>query len=129
MNCKCGGAVKFKGQLLDCDRCGIGASIQISPWEPASGKLLRRLGKTSEELGELSAVVGRMIIKGPGGTDPSSGRLNTDRLSDEIADVYAQLGLLAVDLALDPDYISERIQLKKASMAAWEANFPKGDLQ
>jgi len=129
MKCKCGGTVTVKDQLLDCDRCGIGAVIQINPWEPVSGKLLRRLGKTSEELGELSAVVGRMIIQGPGGTDPSSGRLNTDRLADEIADVYAQLGLLVVDLALDSNYISDRIQLKKASMAVWEAHFPEGEQQ
>lgn len=80
----------------------------------------RRLGKTTEELGELSAVVGRIGIQGIDEIDPSSGEANRARLQDEMADVMAQLGLLLDFYKLDSDYMGKRIDQKRASMQEWD---------
>jgi NTP pyrophosphatase (non-canonical NTP hydrolase) len=84
---------------------------------------LRRYGKTIEEMGECLAVLGRCIIQGIDETDPGTQKKNRQRLTDETADVIAQLKLNCDVLKLDDDAIFDRVTDKLAQMAAWEAMF------
>lgn len=81
---------------------------------------IRRLGKTSEELGELQAVIARIIIQGAHEIDPSSGRTNIARLHDELADCYAQLNLTMDFYRLNRETVVERINRKQRQMTEWE---------
>lgn len=93
----------------------------LSPWYvETSSQRLRRFGKTLEELGELQAVVARCIIQGIGETDPSSGKLNSVRLEEEIADVYAQLSLLVEYFDLNSEFIHFRCLDKIDQMQTWD---------
>lgn len=93
----------------------------MSKWEVTTDqKLLRRLGKLLEELGELSAVAARIIIQGADEIDPGSLKANRDRLTDELADVQAQIGCTILYLGLDQDYMARRTARKIRNMAEWE---------
>lgn len=95
--------------------------MAMNPWHVTTDKMeQRRLGKTTEELGELLGVVGRIGIQGIDEIDPSSGQTNRARLQDEIADVMAQLRLVHVFYTLDTNYIGKRIDKKIASMREWD---------
>lgn len=95
--------------------------MAMNPWHVTTNKMeQRRLGKTTEELGELLGVVGRIGIQGIDEIDPSSGQTNRERLHDEIADVYAQLHLLGEFYTLNPGTIFERMLRKIASMREWD---------
>ena len=92
----------------------------INPWNVETSPLRKRhLGKTLEELGELTAVVARCMIQGIDEVDPSSGKLNRLRLEEEIADVYAQLDMLEDLFDLDRIFISDRIVVKQGHMDKW----------
>lgn len=91
-------------------------------WIPTTDlKVLRRVGKTQEELGELGAVLARVIIQGIDEIDPGSGKVNRQRLTEEVADVYTQLQLIMSDFNLDRLFINGRCEQKKRKMAEWEA--------
>jgi hypothetical protein len=94
---------------------------KMQPWRVETDKRrLRRLGKTGEELAELSAVVSRCIIQGVDEIDPSSGKTNRQRLQEEVADVYCQLDLLVTALNLNTFQIDVRSAKKAGQMAEWE---------
>lgn len=98
--------------------------IKMSKWNVETNPLrLRRLGKLSEELGELQAVVSRCIIQGIDETDPSSLQVNRARLQEEIADVLAQCICTVKTLELNHELIIERSESKQAQMAEWESYF------
>lgn len=100
---------------------------KMNPWFPTTDPAsLRRLGKLSEELAELQAVVARIIIQGIDGTDPASGQTNRQRLQNEIADVYAQLSLAVMMFKFDTFMIDMRSKEKIRQMAEWEAHFQQG---
>lgn len=95
--------------------------MPMSKWVPTTDlKELRRLGKLGEELGEASAVASRCIIQGLDELDPSSKRINRNRLEDEIADVLAQCNVTINMLNLDSDRIKERQYDKEKQMWVWE---------
>ena len=99
----------------------------LSKWTPTTNlMMLRRMGKLSEELGELQAVAARCVIQGIDEIDPGTGKLNRDRLHDEIADVAAQLAVTIDALGLDADRISSRHAIKVLQMEQWEAMFLTG---
>lgn len=83
-------------------------------------KLLRRMGKLCEELGELSAVAARVIIQGIDEVDPSSGKRNRQRLEEELADVQAQIGCTVATLQLDQAHMGKRTAAKMQQMGEWE---------
>lgn len=96
-------------------------------WIPTTDLLtLRRMGKTAEELGELSAVVARCIIQGIDEIDPQSGKTNRVRLTEEIADVYAQLDCTVHAFDLSLYEVESRRARKIGYMREWEAMF-KGE--
>lgn len=98
--------------------------MKMNPWQVTTDpKSLRRLGKLGEELGELQAVVGRIVIQGINEIDPSSGETNRQRLQKEIADVIAQCTVTTEELKLDGDMMNIRVIEKMRQMAEWEAHF------
>jgi NTP pyrophosphatase (non-canonical NTP hydrolase) len=97
---------------------------RMNPWLPTlTPHQARRIGKTTEELGELMAVCGRLQIQGLHEVDPSSGKTNINRLSEEIADVLAQLRCNLIAFSLDVDGIEERAAVKFGQMAQWEQHY------
>ena len=96
----------------------------MNKWTPTTDLLeLRRLGKLGEELGEAASVAARCIIQGIDATDPASGKINRERLENELADVQAQIGCTVLAFALDQDRMAMRTAEKMRQMAEWEALF------
>ncbi len=94
----------------------------MNKWEPTMSPLiLRRMGKTIEEAGELLDVCGRVIIQGIDEIDPGTDLTNRQRLENEIADVYAQLDETVLMLELKVSAISRRRAHKRGLMGEWEA--------
>jgi NTP pyrophosphatase (non-canonical NTP hydrolase) len=81
------------------------------------------MGKLQEELAELSVVASRCIIQGINEVDPGTGKINRDRLHDEIADVVAQCVVTINLLELDFPYIDKRVVRKVELMKEWEDMF------
>lgn len=97
---------------------------RMSKWEPDDAPhQARRIGKTLEELGELTAVLARISIQGLDAVDPSSGKINRQRLEEEIADVMAQCEVTTRVLKLDILGIAWRTAEKSAQMAEWEEHY------
>lgn len=95
---------------------------KMNPWAVTRDpKLLRRMGKLLEELGEASSVASRVIIQGIEEIDPSSGQANRRRLVDELADVQAQIDETRELLAIDVGYFEARVARKRSNMQEWEA--------
>lgn len=100
------------------------AERKIAKWMSESDPhKVRRLGKTLEELGELIAVLARCLIQGSEEIDPGTGRVNHDRLEDEMADVTAQMKLTAVSFQADTLLMDLRIEQKIREMREWEKHF------
>jgi NTP pyrophosphatase (non-canonical NTP hydrolase) len=96
----------------------------MNKWTPTTDLLtLRRMGKLGEELGEAQAVAARVIIQGIDEVDPGSGKVNRQRLMDELADVQAQIGCTVLAFDLDQGYMARRTAEKMRQMAEWEALF------
>jgi NTP pyrophosphatase (non-canonical NTP hydrolase) len=96
----------------------------LSKWTPTTDLLtLRRLGKTTEECGELVAMLGRSICQGLDGVDPKTGEVNIDALAKESADVIAQIKCNIAAFTLDADAINARVDHKIGLMSEWEALF------
>lgn len=98
---------------------------RMSPWKVTTDKkLLRRIGKLLEELGELQAVAARVIIQGIDEIDPSSGRVNRARLLDELADAQAQINCtmaLLFPAREDNRHFLHRVLRKEENMQDWES--------
>lgn len=93
----------------------------MSKWKVTQDPLiLRRMGKTGEELGELQNVISRIIIQGIDEIDPGTGKSNRKRLIEEIADVMVQCYVTIATLDLPQKEIDERINEKVSMMAEWE---------
>lgn len=95
--------------------------MTLQKWLPEpNAHYQRRIGKTLEELGELTAVLGRCAIQGIESIDPSSGESNRYRLEKEIADVMAQCEETINVLNLNFAFIGLRIVEKMRQMEEWE---------
>jgi hypothetical protein len=96
----------------------------MNPWKPdACPKQARRIGKTLEELGELTAVLARISVQGMDEIDPSSGKTNRQRLLEETADVVAQFQCNFRAFGMDEDAVVERAEMKSQQMDQWEDHF------
>lgn len=95
---------------------------KMSPWHVTTDpRMLRRMGKTTEEASELLAVCGRIVIQGIDEIDPSSGKTNRQRFIEEAADTYAQLDLTLKYLGASFPLVLDRVEKKKQQMADWES--------
>lgn len=91
-----------------------------NPWHPMADSVdLKHLGKLGEELGECSAAVSRCLIQGIDKAEPVTGKPNREWLEDEIADVAANMELVAARFGLDKERIAERAQRKVAQLRTW----------
>ena len=91
-----------------------------SPWQPMSDPVdLAVIGKTLEELAECSAALSRCLIQGIDELDPDTGRSNRDQLTDEVADVYATIGLLYEHFRFVPTSINHRVEKKRSHLRRW----------
>lgn len=94
----------------------------MNPWMPERDPfVLRRVGKTGEEVSELAKVCFRIVIQGINGIDPATHETNIQEMVKEMADVMAQIELNIEAWDLDVLFMSKRIQRKKELMAEWEA--------
>lgn len=92
----------------------------LSHWIPEQNiGTLALLGKSSEEINELGAIVARCTIQGVNGINPDTGEPNLDALSDEIADVNALTSLLIKRLGLNAEKIWERQAKKMVYKSTW----------
>jgi NTP pyrophosphatase (non-canonical NTP hydrolase) len=93
----------------------------MNKWQVMTSPIgLRRLGKLGEESGELVAVVCRSVIQGLDEVDPGTGKMNRQRLHEEIADVLAQCFCAIRVLSMDDTFILQRARQKQAEMVQWE---------
>lgn len=92
----------------------------MNPWHPMTDAVdLKCLGKLGEELGECSAAVARCIIQGVYEREPVTLKRNDTWLSEEIADVLANIDLVCVRFHLDRDWITDRADRKRAQLTLW----------
>lgn len=102
--------------------------MALTKWTPTTDLFtLRRAGKLIEEGGEAIAVAARLIIQGIDEVDPSSGKVNRQRLMEELADLQAQILCTGVAFNLDQEFMDARVQVKLAQMEEWEAMFREPD--
>ncbi len=91
-----------------------------SPWHPMKDPVdLKHLGKLMEELGEAQAAVARCLIQGIDGLDPVTDEPNIEWLENELADVIANINLVALRFELNEDRMNERAAKKMAHLKQW----------
>jgi NTP pyrophosphatase (non-canonical NTP hydrolase) len=96
----------------------------MNPWTPDTcPQQARRVGKTLEELGELTAVLGRISIQGLHAIDPASGKTNRQRMVEEMADVLAQFKVNIDHFGISEEELLVRADRKIEQMSGWESHF------
>lgn len=93
-----------------------------SPWHPMTDPIdLKHLGKFAEELGECTSAVARCMIQGIDECEPSTGEINRDWLTKEIADVICNVELVVEHFNLDWHKINERTVMKRHHLKRWHS--------
>lgn len=98
-----------------------------SMWQPMDYPLhVALVGKAQEEIAELiielaklQNLMGRSLIQGIDGLDPSDLISNRAKITDEIADVMSKLHQFAIDFKLDDQIIQKRWEAKFKFSALW----------
>ncbi len=91
-----------------------------NPWHPITDAVdLKHLGKLAEECGELSAAIARCIIQGVDECEPITKKVNKVWLQDEIADVLANINLVAKRFRLNRATIKKRCDRKMKHLSIW----------
>jgi hypothetical protein len=81
-----------------------------NPWQPGrdtSQRVLAAVGKLGEEAGELASACCRILIQGINESDPGTGKVNRQRLLDEIADVRAVIELVLCQIEISETELHE----------------------
>lgn len=100
----------------------------LSNWQPITNKHdLAVLGKLSEEAGELVAAISRCIIQGLNECEPTTGKVNSQWLAEEIADVKALIVLAEERLLLDRTAILQRQRRKELYKEPWFESLAKAE--
>lgn len=95
-------------------------SWALNPWTPMSKPIdVKHLGKLAEELGEASSAVARCLIQGIEESEPVTHKPNRQWLEDELADVIANIDLVAAHFSLDTYRMNERAERKKEHLHRW----------
>lgn len=93
-----------------------------NPWHPIKDAIdLKTLGKLGEECGELSSAVSRCIIQGVNEKEPVTGKSNKQWLQEEVADVLANIELVAERFNLNEEEIYKRVERKKVHLRKWHS--------
>lgn len=91
-----------------------------NPWHPMTDPVdLKHTGKLLEELGECTSATARCQIQGIDEREPSTGVLNREWLTNEIADVLANIDLVIQRFGLNQARISDRKYKKIAHLRQW----------
>jgi len=91
-----------------------------NPWHPMTNSIdIKYLGKLGEECNELSSAIFRCLIQGIYEKEPTSGKQNKQWLTEEIADVFANINLVIDHFNLDEEFITKRALDKKARLKTW----------
>jgi hypothetical protein len=80
---------------------------------------IKHIGKLGEEICESGAAIFRCIIQGIDEREPETGKLNREWLEDELADVTANMELVAVHFGLDIERMNARSEKKKLRLYRW----------
>jgi NTP pyrophosphatase (non-canonical NTP hydrolase) len=101
---------------------GVARLGNINPWHPITNPVdLKHLGKLVEECGELASIGSRCIIQGVDEAHPVTGVINKAALTEEIADVTANMSLVIDHFRLNMLFIQERAERKKDLLRTWHA--------
>lgn len=93
-----------------------------SPWHPMTDPIdLKHLGKFVEELNECGSAAARCIIQGIDECEPSTGEINRDWLTKEIADVLCNAELVIERFSLDYSMIKARKIMKREYLKKWHS--------
>jgi NTP pyrophosphatase (non-canonical NTP hydrolase) len=91
-----------------------------NPWQPMKvPKDLKVIGKLGEELCEAGAAVFRCVIQGIDEVEPVTKKPNRQWLTEEIADVLANVDLVIDHFGLDLAAIEARAVAKRAKLIEW----------
>lgn len=94
----------------------------MNPWHPMSDPVdLKHLGKLGEELNECGSAVSRCIIQGIDEAEPVTGKVNREWLTEEIADVMANIELVMERFDLSWYAMRIRAADKKARLQTWHS--------
>lgn len=93
-----------------------------NPWMPMSNALdIKHLGKLAEEANELGSAIARCLIQVIDEREPVSGKPNRQWLTEEIADVLANIDLVIAHFDLPISAIEARKSRKISHLKQWYA--------
>jgi len=93
-----------------------------NPWVPMSNPLdIKHIGKLAEEANELGAAIARCLIQGIDEREPTTGKINRQWLTEEIADVLASIELAVNHFDLPICDIEARKARKIRHLKQWHA--------
>lgn len=96
-------------------------SFRMNPWVPDDDPAqARRIGKTLEELGELTQALARVNIQGINANHVETGKPNLQWLQEETADVLAQIYCNLQFFDFDKEELYKRADRKIVLMEEWE---------
>lgn len=91
-----------------------------SPWQPMTEKIaIKHLGKLGEECTELGTAIFRCLIQGVDEAEPVTGKINREWLTEEIADVLANINLVRRHFDLNDNTIHDRVIRKVDHLTRW----------
>jgi hypothetical protein len=112
-----------------CAKCGIdqpsdaspaAVDPKMNPWHPMTNPVdLKTLGKFIEELGENVSAAARCLIQGIDEDEPVTRKPNRQWITEEIADVLANVELTIERFNLDRESIDTRKAKKRAQLKSW----------
>ena len=73
----------------------------------------------SVDLGLMTKILGRIVIQGHEGTDPSSGELNKERLREQMKQLHFSIANVCIHYDLNRDEIETRKKRKVAFESQW----------
>lgn len=95
-------------------------TAEVSNWEPITDPYqLALLGKLGEEMSECAAAIFRCIIQGTDEKESTTGKVNRDWLTEELADVDALMLHVINRLQLNTSQIAERSSRKHSYKTPW----------
>lgn len=91
-----------------------------NPWNPEQDPIrLKVLGKLTEELAEGAAAAARCMIQGIDESEPVTGKPNRTWLTEEVADILANVEIVIEHFALDAEAIALRASTKHEFLTTW----------
>lgn len=107
---------------MSTDYLKTGVFPDPNPWHPMTEAIdVKHLGKLAEECNELGAACARCIIQGIDEAEPTTKKPNRQWLTEEVADVVANLFLVIEHFDLDTEVLDDRTDRKTKMLRKWHA--------